>query len=188
MDGNSLTQEYTPNAKTYEVQETEKKGHLEIYKFTTDGSTGPANFEKGATFEITKKGKKYEECKEDERAILVADENGHAKTTEAFSLWYLCDSSDQKQEMQTQKNADEEIEIGMDITSAALNYKVYTRLYNNAPFKAHLRIIKKSNEHGKDGIESKYQISDLSSWNGWHREKSRTVIFQWKYHDKGRYR
>ena len=81
VDGNSLTQEYTPAAKTYEVQETEKKGHLEIYKFTTDGSTGPANFEKGATFEITKKGKKYEECKEDERAILVADENGHAKTT-----------------------------------------------------------------------------------------------------------
>lgn len=85
VDGNSLTQEYTPNAKTYEVQETEKKGHLEIYKFKTDGSTGPAKFEKGATFEITKKGKKYEECKEDERAILVADENGRAKTTEALA-------------------------------------------------------------------------------------------------------
>lgn len=46
VDGNSLTQEFTPNAKTYEVQETEKKGHLEIFKFTTAGSTGPAKFEK----------------------------------------------------------------------------------------------------------------------------------------------
>lgn len=135
VDGNSLTQEYTPNAKTYEVQETEKKGHLEIYKFTTDGSTGPANFEKGATFEITKKGKKYEECKEDERAILVADENGHAKTTEALAYGTYVIHQTKTGDADTEKIADEEIEIGMDITSAALNYKVYTRLYNNAPLR-----------------------------------------------------
>lgn len=160
VDGNSLTQEYTPNAKTYEVQETEKKGHLEIYKFTTDGSTGPANFEKGATFEITKKGKKYEECKEDERAILVADENGHAKTTEALAYGTYVIHQTKTGDADTEKIADEEIEIGMDITSAALNYKVYTRLYNNAPFKAHLRIIKKSKNTEKTVLKSntKYQI------------------------------
>ena len=160
VDGNSLTQEYTPNAKTYEVQETEKKGHLEIYKFTTDGSTGPANFEKGATFEITKKGKKYEECKEDERAILVADENGHAKTTEALAYGTYVIHQTKTGDADTEKIADEEIEIGMDITSAALNYKVYTRLYNNAPFKAHLRIIKKSKNTEKTVLKAntKYQI------------------------------
>ena len=160
VDGNSLTQEYTPNAKTYEVQETEKKGHLEIYKFTTDGSTGPANFEKGATFEITKKGKKYEECKEDERAILVADENGHAKTTEALAYGTYVIHQTKTGDVDTEKIADEEIEIGMDITSAALNYKVYTRLYNNAPFKAHLRIIKKSKNTEKTVLKAntKYQI------------------------------
>ena len=57
VDGNSLTQEFTPNAKTYEVQETEKKGHLEIYKFTTAGSTGPAKFEKRSDFRGNEKGK-----------------------------------------------------------------------------------------------------------------------------------
>ena len=160
VDGNSLTQEYTPNAKTYEVQETEKKGHLEIYKFTTDGSTGPAKFEKGATFEITKKGKKYEECKEDERAILVADENGRAKTTEALAYGTYVIHQTKTGDADTEKIADEEIEIGMDITSAALNYKVYTRLYNNAPFKAHLWIIKKSKNTEKTVLKAntKYQI------------------------------
>ena len=165
VDGNSLTQEYTPNAKTYEVQETEKKGHLEIYKFTTDGSTGPANFEKGATFEITKKGKKYEECKEDERAILVADENGHAKTTEALAYGTYVIHQTKTGDADTEKIADEEIEIGMDITSAALNYKIYTRLYNNAPFKAHLRIIKKSKNTEKTVLKSntKYQIYQVGT-------------------------
>lgn len=165
VDGNSLTQEYTPNAKTYEVQETEKKGHLEIYKFTTDGSTGPANFEKGATFEITKKGKKYEECKEDERAILVADENGHAKTTEALAYGTYVIHQTKTGDADTEKIADEEIEIGMDITSAALNYKVYTRLYNNAPFKAHLRIIKKSKNTEKTVLKAntKYQIYQVGT-------------------------
>ena len=165
VDGNSLTQEYTPNAKTYEVQETEKKGHLEIYKFTTDGSTGPANFEKGATFEITKKGKKYEECKEDERAILVADENGHAKTTEALAYGTYVIHQTKTGDVDTEKIADEEIEIGMDITSAALNYKVYTRLYNNAPFKAHLRIIKKSKNTEKTVLKAntKYQIYQVGT-------------------------
>lgn len=165
VDGNSLTQEYTPNAKTYEVQETEKKGHLEIYKFTTDGSTGPANFEKGATFEITKKGKKYEECKEDERAILVADENGHAKTTEALAYGTYVIHQTKTGDADTEKIADEEIKIGMDITSAALNYKVYTRLYNNAPFKAHLRIIKKSKNTEKTVLKAntKYQIYQVGT-------------------------
>ena len=165
VDGNSLTQEYTPNAKTYEVQETEKKGHLEIYKFTTDGSTGPANFEKGATFEIIKKGKKYEECKEDERAILVADENGHAKTTEALAYGTYVIHQTKTGDADTEKIADEEIKIGMDITSAALNYKVYTRLYNNAPFKAHLRIIKKSKNTEKTVLKAntKYQIYQVGT-------------------------
>ena len=165
MDGNSLTQEYTPAAKTYEVQETEKKGHLEIYKFTTDGSTGPANFEKGATFEITKKGKKYEECKEDERAILVADETGHAKTTEALAYGTYVIHQTKTGDADTEKIADEEIKIGMDITSAALNYKVYTRLYNNAPFKAHLRIIKKSKNTEKTVLKAntKYQIYQVGT-------------------------
>ena len=165
VDGNSLTQEYTPAAKTYEVQETEKKGHLEIYKFTTDGSTGPANFEKGATFEITKKGKKYEECKEDERAILVADETGHAKTTEALAYGTYVIHQTKTGDADTEKIADEEIKIGMDITSAALNYKVYTRLYNNAPFKAHLRIIKKSKNTEKTVLKAntKYQIYQVGT-------------------------
>lgn len=165
VDGNSLTQEYTPNAKTYEVQETEKKGHLEIYKFKTDGSTGPAKFEKGATFEITKKGKKYEECKEDERAILVADENGRAKTTEALAYGTYVIHQTKTGDADTEKIADEEIEIGMDITSAALNYKVYTRLYNNAPFKAHLRIIKKSKNTEKTVLKAntKYQIYQVGT-------------------------
>ena len=160
VDGNSLTQEYTPNAKTYEVQETEKKGHLEIYKFTTDGSTGPAKFEKGATFEVTKKGKKYEECKEDERAILVADENGHAKTSEALAFGTYVIHQTKTGDSDTEKIADEEIDIGLDITSAALNYKIYTRLYNNKPFKAHLRIIKKSKNTEKTVLKAntKYQI------------------------------
>ena len=165
VDGNSLTQEFTPNAKTYEVQETEKKGHLEIYKFTTAGSTGPAKFEKGATFEVTKKGKKYEECKEDDRAILVADENGHAKTTEALAYGTYVIHQTKTGDADTEKIADEEIEIGMDITSAALNYKVYTRLYNNAPFKAHLRIIKKSKNTEKTVLKAntKYQIYQVGT-------------------------
>ena len=65
----------------------------------------------------------------------------------------------------TEKIADEEIKIGMDITSAALNYKVYTRLYNNAPFKAHLRIIKKSKNTEKTVLKAntKYQIYQVGT-------------------------
>lgn len=160
VDGSQLTQEYTANAKTYEVYETEKKGHLEIYKFTTDGSTGPATFEEGATFEVTLKGKKHDECKEDERAILVADKNGYAKTTEPLVYGTYIIHQTKTGSGDTEKIADEEIEIAKDITSEALNNQVYTRLYNNKPFSAYLKVIKKSKNTEKTVLKknTKYQI------------------------------
>lgn len=160
VDGSSLSQEYTINAKRYEVEETEKKGHLEIYKFTTDGSTGPAAFEEGATFEVRLKGKTFDECKSDERAVLVADQNGHAKTTEALAYGTYIIHQTKTGAGDTEKIADEEIEIAKDITSEALNYKAYTRLYNNKPFSAYLKVVKKNKNTEKTVLKknTKYQI------------------------------
>lgn len=161
IDGKSLSAEYTQEAVMVDVSETEKKGHLEIYKIATDGSTGPAAFEEGATFEVYLKSKgSYGNCAADERALLVIDHKGYAKTMEALAYGTYVIHQTKTGSGQTEMIADEEIKIGSDITSEAYNHKVYTKLYNNKPFEAYLKVIKKDGDTNKTVLKSNtsYQI------------------------------
>ena len=60
----------------------------------------------------------------------------------------------------TEKIDDQIIEIGKDITSEGLNYKTYTYLYNNKPFEAYLKVVKKDGDTDKTVLKAntKYQI------------------------------
>lgn len=46
VDGSKFSTEYKARAVIEDSFETEKKGFVEVYKMSTDGSTGPADFEK----------------------------------------------------------------------------------------------------------------------------------------------
>lgn len=154
-DGSAFTDEMKAEALTVDSYETEKKGHLEIYKFMTDGSTGPADFEEGATFEVYLDSKgSYDSCRYDERALLVMDGKGYAKTQEPLAYGKYRVHQTKTGKTDTEKVDDQIVEIGKDITSIEMNNKTYTLLYNNKPFGAYLKVVKKDGNTTKTVLES----------------------------------
>lgn len=161
VDGSKFNTEYKARAVIEDSFETEKKGFVEVYKMSTDGSTGPADFEEGAEFQIYLKSKgNYDNCKDDEHATITIDSKGNGKTAEALAYGTYVLHQTKTGVGDTEKIDDQIIEVGKDITSEGLNYKVYTYLYNNKPFEAYLKIIKKDGDTDKTVLKAntKYEI------------------------------
>ena len=161
VDGSKFSTEYKARAVIEDSFETEKKGFVEVYKMSTDGSTGPADFEKGAEFQIYLKSKgNYDNCKDDEHATITIDSKGNGKTAEALAYGTYVLHQTKTGVGDTEKIDDQVIEVGKDITSEGLNYKVYTYLYNNKPFEAYLKIVKKDGDTDKTVLKAntKYEI------------------------------
>lgn len=161
VDGSKFSTEYKARAVIEDSFETEKKGFVEVYKMSTDGSTGPADFEKGAEFQIYLKSKgNYDNCKDDEHATITIDSKGNGKTAEALAYGTYVLHQTKTGVGDTEKIDDQVIEVGKDITSEGLNYKVYTYLYNNKPFEAYLKVVKKDGDTDKTVLKAntKYQI------------------------------
>ena len=161
VDGSNFSVEYKARAVIEDSFETEKKGFVEVYKMSTDGSTGPADFEEGAEFQIYLKSKgNYDNCKDDEHATITIDSKGNGKTAEALAYGTYVLHQTKTGVGDTEKIDDQVIEVGKDITSEGLNYKVYTYLYNNKPFEAYLKIVKKDGDTDKTVLKAntKYEI------------------------------
>lgn len=161
VDGSQFNTEYKAKAVSETSYENLKKGFIEIYKISSDGSTGPADFEEGAEFQIYLKSKgSYENCKDDEHATITIDKKGSSKTSSALAYGTYILHQTKTGSNDTEKIDDQVIEIGKDITSENDNYKTYTYLYNNKPFEAYLKVVKKDGDTNKTVLKSntKYQI------------------------------
>lgn len=164
-DATQYVQEYTANAQTVEAYEQPTFGKVQIFKTTTDGSTGPAQFEEGAEFQIYLKSKgSYEACDEYERATLTIGKDGSGTSVNAhdgylyYGTYVIHQTSTGGND--TEMIDDQEIEIAKDITDLNLNGKTYVKLYNNKPFETFIKIIKKDGDTDKTVLKAntKYQI------------------------------
>lgn len=161
VDGSQFDVEYKAKAVIENSYESEKKGFFEVYKMSSDGSTGPADFEEGAEFQIyLRSNGSYDKCKDDEHSTLTIDKKGSAKTASALAYGTYVLHQTKTGAKDTEKIDDQIIEIGKDITSEGLNYKTYTYLYNNKPFEAYLKVVKKDGDTDKTVLKAntKYQI------------------------------
>ena len=161
VDGSQFDVEYKAKAVIEDSYESEKKGFFEVYKMSSDGSTGPADFEEGAEFQIyLRSNGSYDKCKDDEHSTLTIDKKGSAKTASALAYGTYVLHQTKTGAKDTEKIDDQIIEIGKDITSEGLNYKVYTYLYNNKPFEAYLKVVKKDGDTDKAVLKAntKYEI------------------------------
>lgn len=161
VDGSQFDVEYKAKAVIEDSYESEKKGFFEVYKMSSDGSTGPADFEEGAEFQIyLRSNGSYDKCKDDEHSTLTIDKKGSAKTASALTYGTYVLHQTKTGAKDTEKIDDQIIEIGKDITSEGLNYKTYTYLYNNKPFEAYLKVVKKDGDTDKTVLKAntKYQI------------------------------
>lgn len=161
VDGSQFDVEYKAKAVIEDSYESEKKGFFEVYKMSSDGSTGPADFEEGAEFQIYLRSNGiYDKCKDDEHSTLTIDKKGSAKTASALAYGTYVLHQTKTGAKDTEKIDDQIIEIGKDITSEGLNYKTYTYLYNNKPFEAYLKVVKKDGDTDKTVLKAntKYQI------------------------------
>ena len=161
VDGSQFDVEYKAKAVIEDSYESEKKGFFEVYKMSSDGYTGPADFEEGAEFQIyLRSNGSYDKCKDDEHSTLTIDKKGSAKTASALAYGTYVLHQTKTGAKDTEKIDDQIIEIGKDITSEGLNYKTYTYLYNNKPFEAYLKVVKKDGDTDKTVLKAntKYQI------------------------------
>lgn len=161
VDGSQFDVEYKAKAVIEDSYESEKKGFFEVYKMSSDGSTGPADFEEGAEFQIyLRSNGSYDKCKDDEHSTLTIDKKGSAKTASALAYGTYVLHQTKTGAKDTEKIDDQIIEIGKDITSEGLNYKTYTYLYNNKPFEAYLKVVKNDGDTDKTVLKAntKYQI------------------------------
>lgn len=161
VDGSQFDVEYKAKAVIEDSYESEKKGFFEVYKMSSDGSTGPADFEERAEFQIyLRSNGSYDNCKDDEHSTLTIDKKGSAKTASALAYGTYVLHQTKTGAKDTEKIDDQIIEIGKDITSEGLNYKTYTYLYNNKPFEAYLKVVKKDGDTDKTVLKAntKYQI------------------------------
>lgn len=161
VEGSQFDVEYKAKAVIEDSYESEKKGFFEVYKMSSDGSTGPADFEEGAEFQIyLRSNGSYDKCKDDEHSTLTIDKKGSAKTASALAYGTYVLHQTKTGAKDTEKIDDQIIEIGKDITSEGLNYKTYTYLYNNKPFEAYLKVVKKDGDTDKTVLKAntKYQI------------------------------
>lgn len=161
VDGSQFDVEYKAKAVIEDSYESEKKGFFEVYKMSSDGSTGPADFEEGAEFQIyLRSNGSYDKCKDDEHSTLTIDKKGSAKTASALAYGTYVLHQTKTGAKDTEKIDDQIIEIGKDITSEGLNYKTYTYLYNNKPFEAYLKVVKKDGDTDKAVLKAntKYEI------------------------------
>ncbi|WP_428244953.1 SpaA isopeptide-forming pilin-related protein [Eubacterium sp. Marseille-QA0814] len=166
VDGSQFDVEYKAKAVIEDSYESEKKGFFEVYKMSSDGSTGPADFEEGAEFQIyLRSNGSYDKCKDDEHSTLTIDKKGSAKTASALAYGTYVLHQTKTGAKDTEKIDDQIIEIGKDITSEGLNYKVYTYLYNNKPFEAYLKVVKKDGDTDKAVLKAntKYQIYKVNN-------------------------
>ena len=121
--------------------ETVQKGNIAIIKHTDDGETKIETPESGATFEIyLKSAGSYTASEEDERDIIVCDENGFGQTKDMPYGVYTVHQTVGLEGRELMKDFDVFI---------AQNGQTYRYLINNANFESYIKVVKVDAESGK---------------------------------------
>ncbi len=124
-----------------DVNEQVIKGNIAIIKHTDDGETKIETPESGATFEIyLKSAGSYTASEEDERDIIVCDENGFGQTKNMPYGVYTVHQTSGWEGCELMKDFDVFI---------AQNGQTYRYLINNANFESYIKVVKVDAESGK---------------------------------------
>lgn len=129
------------NRTANDVNEQVIKGNIAIIKHTDDGETKIETPESGATFEIyLKSAGSYTASEEDERDIIVCDENGFGQTKDMPYGVYTVHQTSGWEGRELMKDFDVFI---------AQNGQTYRYLINNANFESYIKVVKVDAESGK---------------------------------------
>ncbi|MBD8979428.1 MAG: TonB-dependent receptor [Clostridiales bacterium] len=129
------------NLVSNDVTEQVMKGNIAIIKHTDDGETKIETPESGATFEIyLKSAGSYTASEEDERDIIVCDENGFGQTKDMPYGVYTVHQTSGWEGRELMKDFDVFI---------AQNGQTYRYLINNANFESYIKVVKVDAESGK---------------------------------------
>lgn len=160
-DGDRYSVEYSKEFEEIEVKNQPVLGKIAVQKFTSNGTTGPLNYEKGVKFQIYLKTKgSYSACGEYEKDTIVTDENGYASTKSLYYGTYIVHQVDTG-EKDTEKVKDFEVVIHED-------GKIYTFPLYDDLFKAYLKIVKKDGNTKKTVLKpgTAYQIYKVNPESG----------------------
>ena len=129
------------NLTANDVVEQVIKGNIAIIKHTDDGETQIETPENGATFEIyLKSSGSYEAAEEDERDVIVCDENGFGQTKNMpYGIYTV---------HQTSGWEGRELMDDFDVFIAQ-NGQTYRYIINNRNFESFINVVKVDAESGK---------------------------------------
>ena len=130
------------NQTANDVTEQVMKGNIAIIKHTDDGETKIETPENGATFEIyLKSSGSFDAAEEDERDVIVCDENGFGQTKDMPYGVYTVH--------QTSGWEGRELMDDFDVFISQ-NGQTYRYLINNANFESYIKVVKVDAESGKN--------------------------------------
>ena len=129
------------NLTSNDVVEQVMKGNIAIIKHTDDGETQIETPESGATFEIyLKSSGSYENAEEDERDVIVCDENGFGQTKDMpYGIYTV---------HQTYGWEGRELMDDFDVFIAQ-DGQTYRYIINNRNFESFIKVVKVDAESGK---------------------------------------
>lgn len=130
------------NMTANDVTEQVIKGNVAIIKHTDDGETQIETPEVGATFEIyLKSAGSYDAAEDEERDVMVCDENGFAQTKDLpYGIYTV---------HQTSGWEGRELMDDFDVFIAQ-NAQTYRYIINNRNFESFIKIVKVDAESGKN--------------------------------------
>ena len=130
------------NQTANDVTEQVMKGNIAIIKHTDNGETQIETPENGATFEIyLKSSGSFDSAEEDERDVIVCDENGFGQTKDMPYGVYTVH--------QTSGWEGRELMDDFDVFIAQ-DGQTYRYLINNANFESYIKVVKVDAESGKN--------------------------------------
>ena len=130
------------NQTANDVTEQVMKGNIAIIKHTDDGETKIETPENGATFEIyLKSSGSFDSAEEDERDVIVCDENGFGQTKDMPYGVYTVHQTSGWEGRELMKDFDVFI---------AQDGQTYRYLINNANFESYIKVVKVDAESGKN--------------------------------------
>lgn len=130
------------NQTANDVTEQVMKGNIAIIKHTDNGETQIETPENGATFEIyLKSSGSFDSAEEDERDVIVCDENGFGQTKDMPYGVYTVHQTSGWEGRELMKDFDVFI---------AQDGQTYRYLINNANFESYIKVVKVDAESGKN--------------------------------------
>ncbi len=141
------------NQTANDVTEQVMKGNIAIIKHTDDGETQIETPENGATFEIyLKSSGSFDAAEEDERDVIVCDENGFGQTKDMPYGVYTVHQTSGWEGRELMKNFDVFI---------AQDGQTYRYLINNANFESYIKVVKVDAESGKKHSLCRCRLQNL---------------------------